>query len=91
MDIGLSECNYGDVVNQPILTIGEKMTRYVYINGRSLYYAYGDNKISAYANLDGKTATISIVVPIDEPSQITEIIVQRGCSIPSLVAATINM
>lgn len=91
LDIGLSECNYGDVVNQPILTIGEKMTRYVYINGRSLYYAYGDDKISAYANLDGKTATISIVLPFDEPNQITEIIVQRGCSIPSLVASTITM
>ena len=91
VDIGLSECNYGDSVNQPILTIGEKLTRYIYINGRSIYYSFGTENISAYANLDGKTATISIVVPFDEPNQITEIIVQRGCSIPSLVASTITM
>ena len=39
VDIGLSECNYEGVVNQRILTVGEKMTRYVYINGRSIYYA----------------------------------------------------
>ena len=38
VDIGLSESNYGATSNQRILTVGEKMTRYVYINGRSIYY-----------------------------------------------------
>lgn len=91
LDIGLSECNYGDVVNQPILTIGENLTKYIYINGRSIYYSFNTKDIKAFANLDGKTSTISIVLPFEETNQITEIIVQRGCSIPSLVASTITM
>ena len=91
VDIGLSESNYAGVTNQQIITLGEKMTRYVYVNGRSLYHAYSKGELSAYANLDGKEETISIVVPLNDPSEITEIIVQRGCSVPSLVASSITM
>lgn len=91
VDIGLSECNYEGTANKQILTVGEKLTRYIYINGRAIYYAFDAKDINAYANLDGKTNTISIVLPLNETSEITEIIVQRGCSIPSLVASTITM
>ena len=91
IDIGLSECNYGEVSNQEILTVSENMTRYIYVNGRALYYAYKDQTIYAYANLDGKTDTISLILPIEKASDITEIIVERGCSIPSLVASAATM
>lgn len=86
IDIGLSECNYEGQINKEIITVGENLTRYVYVNGRAIYYAYDQTKISAYANLDGKTDTISIVIP-ENVNDIKEIIVQRGCSIPSLVAS----
>lgn len=91
IDIGLSECNYGEVTNKEILTISENMTRYIYVNGRALYYAYKGQTIYAYANLDGKTDTISIILPIEKASDITEIIVERGCSVPSLVASSTTM
>lgn len=91
IDIGLSECNYEDVANQQILTVSENMTRYIYVNGRAIYYAYGDENLSAYANLDGKTDTISIIIPEETASNVKEIIVERGCSIPSLVASSTTM
>ena len=91
IDIGLSECNYDDIPNKEILTISENMTRYIYVNGRALYYAYKGQKLYAYANLDGKTDTISIIIPEEKASDITEIIVERGCAIPSLVASATTM
>ena len=91
IDIGLSECNYDDIPNKEILTVSENMTRYIYVNGRALYYAYKDQKLLAYANLDGKTDTISIIIPEENASDVTEIIVERGCSIPSLVASATTM
>ena len=92
IDIGLSECNYGSgEPNTEIITLGEKMTRYVYLNGRSLYYSFNHNDLKAYANLDGLEDTISLVVPVENIEDINEIIVQRGCSVPSLVASAITM
>lgn len=90
IDLGLSECNYEGTANAEILTIGENMLRYIYINGRSLYHAFNKTNIKAFANLAGKENTISIVIPLDA-SEITEIIVRRGCAIPSLVASSITM
>lgn len=90
IDLKLSECNYEGITNAEIYTINENLTRYIYVNGRALYYKYDINDLRAFANLDGKEDTISIAIPM-ELSEINEIIVRRGCSVPSLVASTITM
>ena len=91
VDIGLSEDNYTGLSNKEIITLGENMTRYVYLNGRALYYAFNQEDMKAYANLDGLTDTISISVPLESVDEITELIVRKGCSVPSLVASAVSM
>ena len=91
LDLLLSECNYGDEENKKIIAIGENMTRYIYVNGRSIHHLFGESNITAYANLEGKKDTISVIIPMNDISEINEIIVERGCSIPSLVASSITI
>jgi len=90
VDIELSECNYEGLNNREIFTIGEVCTKYIYINGRSLYYAYGNENIRLFANLDGKENTLSILID-EEVNDIKEIIVQKGCSVPAVVSSTKSM
>ncbi len=91
LDIGLSEDNYTGLGNKEIITLGENMTRYVYLNGRALFYSFNQEEMKAYANLDGLTDTISISVPLNSVDEVNEIIVRKGCSVPSLVASAISM
>ncbi|MBQ7994761.1 MAG: hypothetical protein IJ247_00880 [Bacilli bacterium] len=90
IDFKLSESNYEGVSDMEIITLGEKLTRFIYLNGRSLYYSFNINQLKAYANLDGAEETISIIVPI-ALEDINEIIIQRGASVPSLVASKKTM
>ena len=82
IDLKLEQSNYQGLKNKEIITIGENLSKYIYVNGRALFYAYDESDIKAFANLGGLEDTISIVVP-EKVEDITEIIVRRGCSVPS--------
>lgn len=90
IDIGLSECNYQGLENTQIIAINENLTRFVYVNGRALFFAYPNVELKGYANLLGKENVLSIIIPM-EVSEIKEIIVRRGCSIPSAIASPTTM
>lgn len=90
IDIEMSENNYDGLINFEINIIGEVFTKYVYVNGRSLFYAFGNSHIRLFANLDGKVNTISVLIPL-EASNVKEIIVQKGCSIPAAVSSNKSM
>ena len=88
IDITLSVNNYSGLINQKILNISDNFTKYVYVNGRSLYYLYPDTTIEAYVNLDGKENTLSVVIPNLKANEIDELIVQRGAQIPAVTASS---
>ncbi len=82
--ITLDNTNYAGLSNAFISNPGTDLVRYIYVNGRSLKYK--NESTVAVVNLNGRTNTISLSVDGDTSSTIKEIIIQKGCYIPSASA-----
>ena len=80
----LDNTNYAGLSNAFISNPGTDLVRYIYVNGRSLKYK--NESTVAVVNLNGRTNTISLSVDGDTSSTIKEIIIQKGCYIPSASA-----
>lgn len=79
--ITLDNTNYAGLSNAFIKNPETDLLRYVYVNGRSLKYK--NESTVAVVNLNGRTNTISLSVDGETSTSIKEIIVQKGCYIPS--------
>lgn len=88
IDIDISESNYGDAVNKEITSFNNDLIRYVYVNGRTIQYLNQDVGTRCFVNLNGKTNTLSITANVKSASEINEIIVQKGTSIPALTSSS---
>jgi uncharacterized repeat protein (TIGR02543 family) len=80
--------NYAGLSSQALVEPASDLTRYVYVNGRSLFYRPSEGTL-AYVNLNGRENTLSLSVDDLTVDEITEIIVQKGCALPAATSSSV--